>query len=299
MPGQYGSMELRHLRSFVAVAEEASFTNAAALLGIAQPSLSRQIRRLEQSLGVELFHRVGRGVVLSTAGEALLRPARELLADAERAARAARHAAVGTSGRLRVGALSYNVPDLPTRLLGRFGEVAPDVELVPFFGSTGQRLALLRSRELDVAFVRLAHLDDQRLDFRRLLVEPLHLALPAHHPLAAGTEVALTQLGTDDLAFYVREQNPLWYDEVLALLRSAGVRPRTIREGWSVMDALPLVAAEEAVAFISDTMVRLLRYPGVVYRPLALPAPILGLGIAWHAGNPSPALGKFLAHTAD
>src|SRR5947209_7645511 len=179
-------MELRHLRYFLAVAEEGHITRAAARLGIQQPPLSQQIHALERELEVQLFRRKPRGVELTSAGRALLDDARAILAQVEHARAATRRTARGEQGRIVVGFTSSApfVPFVP-RVIRAFRELYPLVALVLEETGTGEMVDALRNELIDAAFIRSPAPDPAGIEVHPLLEEAMVVALPAGHALAA------------------------------------------------------------------------------------------------------------------
>src|SRR5580704_10851856 len=198
------SMELRHLRYFVAVAEEGHVTRAAARLGIQQPPLSQQIRALETELEVQLFHRKPRGVELTPAGEALLAEARIVLNGAEHAITAARRAARGEAGRLGLGfTSSASFHPLVPRLIREFREASPLVSLTLEEAGTGELVDGLRAERIDAAFVRSPIGAVAELAIHSVLEEEMVAALPAGHRLAGRTtRLPLAALGQETFILY-------------------------------------------------------------------------------------------------
>src|SRR3954469_9129630 len=185
------AMEIHQLRYFVAVAETGSFTRAAEREGVTQPTLSEQILRLESKkhgLNRRLFDRLGRKVVLTDAGNELLGHAQGILAAVKEAERAVRDSAEG--GSLRVGAIPTIAPFLLPGTVTRFRKAQPTVQLPLKQDLTERLLACLRAGELDVAIMAMPVPDD-RLHAEKLFTEPLVVALPPKHRLAAKTEVRL------------------------------------------------------------------------------------------------------------
>src|SRR5829696_8602044 len=195
-------MELRHLRYFIAVAEELHFGRAAQRLRITQPPLSFQIQSLERELGVQLFVR-GRQVLLAKAGEAI--------EAADAAARAAQQASTTINGRLRVGYPAAGVFELPPLALRTFQERFPDVGTETVVGATGTHLEALADEQLDVAFVRLGVLDAELMHYRPLQPEPLLLAVPEDQPLAKLPAVPLRCLTGVPIILFPYGQEPLLY----------------------------------------------------------------------------------------
>jgi DNA-binding transcriptional LysR family regulator len=178
-------MDLRHLRYFVAVAEERHFTRAAERLGIKQPPLSLQIKQLEQELGTPLFRRLTRGVELTQLGTLLLDEARQILEQVERTKANVRNRARGETGHIRVGfaGATYFQPRVPG-LIQAYRECYPDVLLSPVQSNTPHLVEALRNGSVDVAFVRPPLGDGKGLTVHPLLEEPMRIVLPSKHPQA-------------------------------------------------------------------------------------------------------------------
>jgi DNA-binding transcriptional LysR family regulator len=197
-------MELRQLRYFVAVADELHFTRAAARLGIAQPPLSQQVRRLERDLGAQLFERTNRRVQLTDVGRALLIEAKLTLAQADRAIEVAKGMRKPQPGRLVIGAqVTAEVSVLP-RLLPRFLKRFPDVNVLlqsPL--NPREQVAMLRGGQIDVGFPRLP-IHDSALVVLPILYEALVAALPSRHPLARRRYVTLQELASSTFVMFRR-----------------------------------------------------------------------------------------------
>jgi DNA-binding transcriptional LysR family regulator len=274
-------MELRHLRYFIAVAEELHFGRAAERLRITQPPLSFQIQSLERELGVQLFIR-GRRVELTEAGRALLAKAREAIEAADAAARAAQQAGLIVNGRLRVGYPAAGVFELPPLALRTFQERYPDVGVETVVASTGEHLKALEDDRLDVAFVRVGVLDRELVQFKPLQPEPLLLAVPEDHRLARLPVVAVECLAGEPIILFPSELEPLLYRYLVSdVLGRSRIAPSVVLEATTVESACSAVAARLGVAFVGEPLARIFAVPGVVYRPLAPPPPLSRLGVAW------------------
>jgi len=258
-------MELRHLRYFLAVAGESSFTRAAAKLGIGQPPLSQQIKDLEQELGTVLFHRTPHGVELSEAGTAFMEEAQLVLAGAERARTAAQRAGRGESGQLRVGftgSAAFN-PIVPT-MIRNFRRAWPRVHLSLEEANTMRLLEALATSKLDALFIRpgLAGLKDVRLC--RFADEPMKVVLPAGHRLAKRKRLPLSALAQEPFVLFPRAVGLSLYDEIVNACRKAGFEPLLNQEAPQISSVVNLVAAEMGVsivpAAISQVQVEGVRY---------------------------------------
>jgi DNA-binding transcriptional LysR family regulator len=284
-------MELRHLRYFVAVAEELHFGRAAKRLHLAQPALSQQIKQLEKELGVLLLSRTKRSVALTDPGRAFLAEARRTLDSADQAVRAARRAARGEIGTLRVGYV-----DLATWLgfpaiLRRFRQEFPsvDVTLVELHREP-QREALIRGA-LDVGFFTLAE-RDQGLAGAPIASEPLILALPSEHPRAADARITLSDLAEENWVLFPRELRTVYVELILSHCREAGFVPRIVQEASQLHALAGLVSAGVGITMLPRAMAAAPRQ-GVMYRSLE-DAPLLPLHIVWPQGNQSPAAAQFV-----
>jgi DNA-binding transcriptional LysR family regulator len=287
-------MELRHLRYFIAVAEELHFGRAAQRLRITQPPLSFQIQSLERELGVQLFVR-GRRIQLTEAGQALLAKAREAIEAADAAARAARRAGLMVNGGLRVGYPAAGVVELPPLALRTFQERFPDVGVETVVAATGAHLEALRAKRLDVAFVRLGVLEPEVMRFRPLQPEPLVLAVPEDHPLAQLPVVPVERLAGEPIVLFPPALEPLLYRYLVTdVLGRSRIVPSVVLEATTLESACSAVAAGLGVAFVGEPLTRILALPGVAYRPVAPPQPTSELGVAWRHDASSNALRWFL-----
>jgi DNA-binding transcriptional LysR family regulator len=287
-------MELRHLRYFIAVAEELHFGRAAERLRITQPPLSFQIQSLERELGVQLLVR-GRRVELTEAGRALLDKARHAIEAADAAARAAQQASAAVSGRLRIGYPATGMQELPPLAVRSFRERFPKVGVECVVGPTGAHLEALGDRELDVAFVRLGVLDREVMRFRTLQAEPLVLAVPEGHPLARLPVVPVERLAGEPIILFPPAAEPLLYRYLVSdVLGRSRIAPSVVLEATTVESACSAVAARLGVAFVAEPLTRVLAVPGVLYRSFAPPVPQSKLGVAWRQDATSNTVGWFL-----
>jgi DNA-binding transcriptional LysR family regulator len=260
------AFELRHLRYFVAVAEELHFGRAARRLGIAQPPLSQQIRQLEQRLGVALFIRTSRQVALTPAGEALLRGARRVLAELGLAAAAARRAGAGETDALRVAYTDSAALSVLPSAIQRFRSAMPTVHLDLVEGSTAAQIDAVGRDLVDLAVVR-GPVVQPALRTEVVLREPFLLALPDPHPLTARARVELAALGGEPMVLFPRHLAPDFHDTISAMCRAAGFTPLVAYEGAEYQTILSLVAAGLGVSLVPRSVGNLQRR-GVVYREL-------------------------------
>jgi LysR family hca operon transcriptional activator len=279
-------VELRHLRYFIAVAEELSFTRAAARLRTAQPSLSQQILQLEKSVGAKLLDRSRQHVGLTNAGRIFLQQAKDILARVEHAGRLAKQAADGRAGELSVGTFpSADVRILPA-LRPLVAEHMPDLRLILHSKYAIEPIAGLESGTLDVAFVR-GPLEANGLESVELVREQLVIVLPSHHALARRKAIPVKRL--DDLPCITMERklSPPLHDAAASLYREAKIRMHAVSRADNVLGHLKLVQEGLGFALLPDSICALLP-PGVTFRPLDCdPIPTVSVLVAWKAGNGS------------
>jgi DNA-binding transcriptional LysR family regulator len=292
-------MELRHLRYFVAVAEEGHITRAAERLGIQQPPLSQQIRALEGELDVQLFHRKRRGVELTQAGETFLAEARAILERVGHAAAAARRTARGEAGRIGIGftsSASFH-PFVP-RAIRAFREAQPLVALTLEEGGTAELVEMLRAETLDAAFVRSPIGQAAGVEVASVLDEEMVAAFPAGHPLstsAAAVRLPLAALEAETFILYRRPLGPGLYDAIIAACQRAGYSPQIGQEAPRMLSTLSLVAAGLGVTLVPDSM-RRLGVEGVAYKRLDPGAQLVApLNLAYRGGERAAAARRFIA----
>ena len=272
-------MELRHLKYFVAVAEELHFRRAAERLHIAQPTVSEQIRNLEAELGVTLFARTQRNVALTDAGSAMLDEARRVLAQADVAQRAAREPHTRSLGRLRVGNLPDALPTELPHLLRRFASAAPRVRVTFVTGAARSLLDDVRAQRLDVVVTCLPA-PVSGLDVTSLSREGTVAAVPVGHVWANETQIALSGLEHTPLVQLARAINPAFYDGVLGACRTAGVAPTLIEISEpSVEQVLLAVASGAGIALLPASAGARFSTPGVRFVSLAQPEPACEVAI--------------------
>ena len=284
-------MELRHLRSFLAVAEELHFGRAAARLHISQPPLSQQIRRLEDELGARLFRRTKRRVELTPAGHAFLTEARLTLAQAERAVGAAQRAARGELGELVVGYVASATYGPLPNVIRMFRKRFPDVDLrLQNLRSVQQRQALV-DRGIDVGIVR-PQVADPRLIYEAIWRESVIVALPGNHPLTRRVTVDVSELATEPFVVGEPEAAGSFYDEFFTLCRRSGFTPRVAHRAPDVHAAIALVAAGLGIAPV-PAAIQGFKRKGVVYRPLRPRRFRTQMGLAWRRDDDSALVQQF------
>jgi DNA-binding transcriptional LysR family regulator len=282
-------MELRQLRSFVAVAEELHFRRAADRLHLAQPSVSQQVRTLEASLGVQLFERDRRGVALTAAGAVLLDEARDLLARADHAAAVTVAVGSGKQGSLRLSLTRSLTGGIAGAIADTFRSHYPAVDLDLNVGNTMLHVEQLHAGAIDVGFVR-PPLGDPGLEELQLAREPLVCVLPKGHRLARHATVTREDIAAEPLVWWPEEHGPGAWREIRADVYGAppwGPISRIEPEEERIVSA---VAEGAGISFIMLERSKSLRVPGAVYRRFAAPEPTMGIALAWRRGDTLPTL---------
>jgi DNA-binding transcriptional LysR family regulator len=292
-------IELRQLRYFVMLAEELNFRRAAERLFITQPSLSHQIALLEASLGVRLFLRDRRQVVLTEAGQALLEDSRHLLTEADAVLMKARRMGVVDSTILRVGFPEYGNRTLIPEIIAAFRGRHPEARVTLSEGYSRTLLRELRDGVLDVAFVMMPAAEDAgEFDFEVVISEKPGLLLSANHRLADRAEIPVDVLADEHVLLADRSVNPIIYDTVAGWLEREGVRPQFLKMSgagvYTYDTALRLIESGEAISLGAPSMTSELP-AGVVFRPIRGPAPLFQMAAAWSPRNSSQLLADFLA----
>jgi DNA-binding transcriptional LysR family regulator len=287
-------MELRHLRYFVAVAEELHFTRAAQRLGIGQPPLSQQIQQLEQELDVQLFHRLSRGVELTEAGRTFFEDARAILRDAERAKTDVQRIARGEQGQLRVGftasaAFNMFVP----YSIRVFKERFPGMSVSLVEHSSPPLNDMLCQGQLDVAMVRPPFNARDELSVDPLIEEEMLLALPANHPLAEESTILLTALANEPFILFPRDVGPGIFDRIIAACQSAGFSPRISQHAPQMASTVNLVAAGLGIAIVPASMNHV-HADSVRFREIAGARLVAPLGVAYRRNERSLAVRNFV-----
>jgi DNA-binding transcriptional LysR family regulator len=286
------SVELRHLRAFVAVAEELNFTRAAERLHLAQQALSSQIRQLEERIGVSLLTRTTRKVELTLAGDVLLEHARAVLAATERAVAAAR-AAGGAAQVLTLGLVVPVDREVFRPALDLFAERHPEVEVRALFGEVLDPTGGLRAGQSDAALV-VGAFDRSGLDMIPLWSDPRGLAMSASHELAAKAEVSIEEMIAQP-TFDFPAQDKVFREYWMAINHRGGRPPRLVAQFKSMDGLLEAVRGGLGVNLIRERIVDSLGpNSGVVFRPVAglEPADVL---LAWRSGDEREAITDLIA----
>jgi DNA-binding transcriptional LysR family regulator len=285
-------MELRHLRYFVALAEELHFGRAALRLSITQPPLSFAIQAMEQELDARLFERDNKRVSLTDAGHAYLLESRAILDRMEHANATARAIASGKVGRLDIGftgSMAYR--EVP-RIVSRFFEQHPGIEVTLREMSSAEQVEALLHSQLHAAFVNIA-VTPEGLQGLALLKDAFVCCLPENHPLAERTEISLIELAGDPFVMFVREISPANYDNVIAVCRQAGFEPKTRFAARQWLTIVALVANGLGVSLVPQSIARS-RISGTRFVPISSTEAFSSAYLLWQPESKTPALRNFL-----
>jgi DNA-binding transcriptional LysR family regulator len=267
-------MELRHLRYFVAVAEELHFRRAAERLHVAQPAVSEQVRKLEDELGVRLLNRTQRSVSLTDAGAAMLDEARRVLHQADRAMAVARDTSTSAATRLRVGYLPDSLPTVVPRALQELGRTMPNVQVSLETGAARNLIEEVRAGRLDAAVVSLpaptAGLQRTLLGSQSAVV-----AMPVMHPHATNETIDLERLAPERIVLLPREVNPAFYDGALSICRDAGLSPTIVHTLEPRIElALLAVSSGAGLAILPESVAGSVAVAGIRFVPLEASQPV-------------------------
>jgi len=287
-------MDLRQLRSFVAVARERHFGRAAESLRVAQPAVSQHIRALETGLGVRLFERTSRSVELTAAGRTLLEGAPAILDGVRRLEEATRATARAVHGELRVNYTRTAPVGVATDIVEAFRRRHPAVTLTIDTLTTARNVELLRAGSVDAAFVRLPLEDAGGLGLVEVGVEPLVAALPTRHRLARRPRVAPADLARERMVFWPRAQGPGFHDRIVASV-FGGRAPDIARIEPDTEHMVRAVAQGHGCAVTTQSRASLLSVRGVVFRPFTDPPPLAPLALAWRVSEASAPLRRLIA----
>ena len=286
-------MELRHLRHFVAVAEELSFTKVAKILRLAQPSLTRQVRNLEDEIGVRLLDRANNRVALTEEGRAFLFDAKKLLAMSAETVAAVQRMSRGESSQLNIGYVANIHYGLLPATLGAFRKLCPGVALNLFDMSGAEQFLALESRKIDFGFVGLPPaLSGHDLLSACVAHDTILVALPARHPHAKKQKIKLGDLAPQFFIGMSGKTHPGTREWLIESCQSDGCGVRILQEADTEATAIRFVADGLGVALMPEQITGL-PHEGVVFRPLS-PALRRESTVAWRADNPSRPLKDYI-----
>lgn len=292
---RFTPLELRHLTSFIAVAERKSFVHAAEHLHLSQPAVTAQIQRLEEELGVQLLDRNRRSVRLTPAGETFLAGARATLDRANEAILATQRVARGETGRVRIGFPPSVLKEIMPNIMIEFHKQHPGVKLDLFSLHTSLTIAALEEDNIDIGYVRLP-VEAKGLRITPVHHEPLVVCLPRGHRLGTRSQVRMEDLREERFILYERKWAPGFHDHFLELCREAGFQPVVAQQIDEMYLAATLVATGVGIAII-PRMVLSLPNDSIVVKPIVgSNEPALSeLGIATRSGEPSPVIRSIIS----
>ncbi|GAB4212080.1 MAG: LysR family transcriptional regulator [Roseiflexaceae bacterium] len=286
------AVELHQLQYFVAVAEMGSFSKAARRCSVAQPSLSQQIIKLEHELGQRLFERLGRSVILTAAGQALLPQAQRILSEVQSIKSGIADAVSTGRGRLAVGFIPTLAPYVLPHALACFAQRFPEAELEMLEHTTDALVERLVALELDICFLSLP-LKHRLIEIEELHSEPLLLALPHNHPLAGQPALSVERLR--DSPFIALNEDNCLSQQVDAFCYEQQIAPSVVCRVAHLATLQSCVAAGMGVALVPAMLVQADQAERCVYRPLADAAPRRTIVAAWHSSRGRSALaGEFM-----
>ncbi|MFL5320092.1 MAG: LysR family transcriptional regulator [Myxococcaceae bacterium] len=288
-------MELRHLRYFVAVAEDLNFTRAAARLHIAQPPLSQQIKALEDELGCELFERAGRSTLLTQNGRELLPEAKRILDGVEQLSERARQRARGEQGELRLALTSsFATPRFAT-MLRNFQRKHPGVRVSLGDHPSKWQLEALARGEIDVGFLRPGKRMPPNLATHVIRREPMRLAVPADHAFAKRRNLVWKELAGEPLILIdAGVATPDYYANFFERCRTNGFEPSVRQYTMNVATQVWLVSAGLGIAPMPNTPDVAHHSLGVSFIDLPRDVPVTETAIAWRKSDSAPALHRFV-----
>jgi DNA-binding transcriptional LysR family regulator len=290
-------LELKHLTSFVAVADRLSFVRAAGDLHLSQPALTAQIKHLEEELGVQLFIRNRRTVRLTEGGTLFLIEARATLSRAALAVERVQKAARGEIGRLTIGFVSSAALEVVPSIVIAFRKKNPGVTLDLINLRTASQVKGLLDTSIDIGFLRLP-LSHEDLKITVIHRERFVAVLPRGHRLAREKRMRIAQLRDEPFVAYGRQWAPGFFDSVVQLCTREGFSPNIIQETGEMYTAIALVAAGAGIAILPKSVV-LAQSAKVIMKPLPRSTGISEIAIATRAKDQSPLVRSFLVLAAE
>lgn len=282
------AMELRHLRYFIAVAEELSFTRAAERLGIKQPPLSLQIRQLEEELGTVLLRRLTRGVELTDAGKLFLEQVRDILAEVDQAKIDVKRRSRGETGRIYVGASGacYFHP-LVILIVSHFLKSYPDVVLSAEESNSAMLIAEVHAGKIDAAFVRSPTVEYNDLALEPIVEEDTLVAMSEETAMRYPPTVSLAALAKEKFIIFPRRYNVGLYDSIIESCQRAGFQPILGQEAPGIVAVIPMVASGCGISIVTQSLSRL-GLKGVTYLPIRGQRPAAPIKLTYRPDDRSP-----------
>ncbi|WP_217521551.1 LysR family transcriptional regulator [Vibrio metschnikovii] len=281
-------MEFRYMKYFVAVAKAKHFTRAAEQLGIAQPPLSQQIKKLEDELGVTLFKRLPRGVELTTAGEVFYHDAQHILEEVERCQRKLEQIARGEKQELRIGFASSTASSRSVlENIRQLHEQCPTIHLIAVEHSMPELVTLLKQQRLELAFLRLPCYASESLNQQILFDDPFVAVMPINHRLAAHSTLYLAQLHNENVLMFPRDTGPALYDRIEAALHHAGVHIAQTYAAPQLRTAITMAQAGFGIAIVPLSLTEHLDQSVVIQRLNDMPF-VSQVALVWNSRHHHP-----------
>ncbi|WP_227935315.1 LysR family transcriptional regulator [Alkalihalobacillus deserti] len=285
-------MELRHIKYFIAVAEELHFGRAATRLNISQPPLSRQISQFEDEIGVKLFFRTKQKVELTDAGKELLKQSYEILKMVDKACKDVRNISQGLKGSLLISYAS-GMNEVLIQIVLLFQEEFPNVKIVLQQSLSSTIIEDLRERSIDIGVM--PYFDCEFLQFQTVTESPYGVILPKTHRLAERTSpIAVRELA--EVPFIATTKTSIYFSHIMSICNQAGFHPKISQEALGLPTIISLVAAGMGVALISRLSYEKHTNPNIVFKEIS-PVTNLQTSCAWHKDEKSPAVNTFLTFT--
>lgn len=274
---------IKHLWSFLALAEEQHFGRAAKKLGMSQPPLSEQIQTLEAVLKVSLFERSRKGATLTSAGKAILPEVRKLAEYLTRIEAALHESVLGQSGIVTIGAITSAMVDVLPDMIRDLKQASPDLTVFVKEIDTAEAIPMLENGEIDLAFARLDAALHAQPSIRvwPLNADRLAAALPAGHPLANQVDLALSQLADETFVMFPRSLNPGYFDTLIACCHQHGFTPRILHEARTVASQVAFVGCGQGIALVPQRLEKMCPH-NVVFRPLTGAISVITTSLIWH-----------------
>lgn len=286
-------MEFRQLRYFVALAQELHFGRAASGLYITQQALSKQIRELEDKLGVKLLDRGHGFCKLTAAGEIFLVEAKRLLFEADEAIAKTRRAARGEIGQLKIAITDSALHGILPKIIKIFGDRYPDVEILMTEICTEEQVKALHADQFDLGFLH-PPLRDDSLNLLPISQENFVVVLPVGHSLSSQKQIFFAALANESFILHPRGEGPILYDLIVNLCEQGGFTPKIVQEALTNQTRVSLVSAGVGITFVPHSVQSLMN-ANVVYKTLEESDLKLQLAAAWRFDNSSPVLRSFIS----
>lgn len=283
-------MDIRKMRYFIMVAEELNFSRAAERLRMAQPPLSQEIRKLEEELGVQLFHRTKRMVELTDAGKVFLEGSQQTLFQLERTIKETQLAAEGKIGNLIIGFVDST--EIVIEVLNKFRERFPKIHLVLREMTTEQQLKALYEKQIQIGFIR-SKQNNGILSSEVCSEESLRLVLHQDHPFASLPEIPLQLLIDEPFILFPRQMGPNFYDLIISYFWEHGVSLNVVQEAIQMQTIVNLVATGMGVSVVPSS-VESYKRPGVIYKKIQETTPKVNLYVGWREDEKSAVVDHFL-----